>query len=318
MEEGGKFILSVPLSWINIICSLKKHNGSPPYTYAEKKEFKNVIRNMKKQSDEENFEEAEAQAYRCWTPTGIPSEVAEVFNDQSVVKLQPSSPPFCHLAAALHSFTEDQPPYTLPLSSTLPDMKSSTAFYIELQKLYKKRAEEEKEILKSYIRVPGIKDDFIDLFVKNSHGIRMLRGEQWGKLDADPQALGTSLIFNFIFVCRQRTTTLTLLFSAIAIETSPKQVAIHLALSAYASLSKKNQPNRPLALTVESLMAEAQILLPRGATLPEEFEYTVGEVYVYLFFSSSLSSTLLLKEYHIAFVLPMRIYPILLLSLEVS
>ena len=198
MEEGGKFILSVPLSWINIYLFLKKHNGSPPYTYAEKKEFKNIIRNMKKQSDEENFEEAEAQAYRCWTPTGIPSEVAEVFNDQSVVKLQPSSPPFCHLAAALHSFTEDQPPYTLPLSSTLPDMKSSTAFYIELQKLYKKRAEEEKEILKSYIRVPGIKDDFIDLFVKNSHGIRMLRGEQWGKLDADPQALGTSLIFNFL------------------------------------------------------------------------------------------------------------------------
>ena len=176
----------------------KKHNGSPPYTYAEKKEFKNIIRNMKRQSDEENFEEAEAQAYRCWTPTGIPSEVAEVFNDQSVVKLQPSSPPFCHLAAALHSYTENQPPFTLPLSSTLPDMKSSTAFYIELQKLYKKRAEEEKEILKSYIRVPGIKDDFIDLFVKNSHGIRLLRGEQWGKLDADPQVLGTSLFLLFI------------------------------------------------------------------------------------------------------------------------
>jgi len=209
---------------------------------------------MKKQSDEENFEEAEAQAYRCWTQTGIPSEVIEVFNDPSVVKLQPSSPPFCHLAAALHSYTKNQPPYTLPLSSTLPDMKSSTAFYIELQKLYKKRAEEEKEILKSYIQVPGIKDDFVDLFVKNSHGIRMLRGKQWGKLDADPQALAT------------------------AIETSPKQVAIHLALSAYASLSKKQQPNAPLALTVESLTAEVQNLLPPSTTLPEEFEYAVGEV----------------------------------------
>ena len=150
---------------------------------------------MKKNSDEENFEEAEAQAYRCWTQTSVPSEVIEVFNDQSVVKLQPSSPPFCHLAAALHSYTKNQPPYTLPLSSTLPDMKSSTAYYIELQKLYKKRAEEEKEIFKSYIQVPGIKDDFVDLFVKNSHGIRMLRGKQWGKLDADPQALGTSCNF---------------------------------------------------------------------------------------------------------------------------
>ena len=175
----------------------KKHNGSPPSTYAEKQEFKKIIGSMKKNPDEENFEEAEAQAYRCWTQTSVPSEVIDVFNDQSVVKLQPSSPPFCHLAAALHSYTKNQPPYTLPLSSTLPDMKSSTAYYIELQKLYKNRAEEEKEILKSYIQVPGIKDDFIDLFVKNSHGIRMLRGKQWGKLDADPQALGTRYSFCF-------------------------------------------------------------------------------------------------------------------------
>jgi hypothetical protein len=72
------------------------------------------------------------------------------------------------------------------------------------------------------------------------------------------------------------------LFSATSIETSPKQVAIHLALSAYASLSKKQLPNAPLVLTVESLMAEAQILLPPGGTLPEEFEYTVGEVCVYI------------------------------------
>lgn len=70
---------------------------------------------------------------------------------------------------------------------------------------------------------------------------------------------------------------------AAAIETSPKQIAIHLALSAYASLSRKQQPNTPLALTVESLTAEAQTLLPLGTILPEEFEYTVGEVYVSYF-----------------------------------
>src|SRR5882757_3453451 len=97
--------------------------------------------------------------------------------------------PFCHLAAALHSYTTNQPPYTLPLLSTLPDMKSSITYYIELQKLYNKRAEEEKEIPKSYIQVPDIKDesdDFINVLVKNSHGIRMLRGKQWGQLDGDP------------------------------------------------------------------------------------------------------------------------------------
>ena len=70
------------------------------------------------------------------------------------------------------------------------------------------------------------------------------------------------------------------LFSTTAIEISPKQVVIHLALSAYASLSKKQKPNAPLALTVE-FTAGAQSLLPLSTTLPEEFEYTVGEVYVY-------------------------------------
>ena len=191
MEESGEY-LHIVLNQ-HIQSNFKKHNGSPPSTYPEKQEFKKIIGDMKKKSDEENFEEAEAQAYRCWTQTSIPSEVSEVFKDQSVVNVQPSSPPFYHLAAALHSYTKSQPPYTLPLSSTLPDMKSNTAYYIEVQNLYKRRAEEEKEIFKSYIEVPGIKDDFIDLFVKNSHGIRMMRGKQWGKLDADPQALGKAI-----------------------------------------------------------------------------------------------------------------------------
>jgi hypothetical protein len=96
---------------------------------------------------------------------------------------------------------------------------------------------------------------------------------------------------NFLIFIFVSTTTLTL-FSVTAIETSPKQVAIHLALSAYSSLSKKQQPNSPLALTVESLTAEARILLPPSTTLPEEFEYAVGEVYVYIY---NFSSTLLLK-----------------------
>ena len=92
-----------------------------------------------------------------------------------------------------------------------------------------------------------------------------MREKQWCKLDADPQALGTSLIFcySFFFVS---TTTLDL-FSATAIETSPKQVAIHLALSAYASLAKKQRPNAPCIS-----------LLPPSTT----FEYAVGEVYVYM------------------------------------
>ena len=46
-----------------------QHDGKPPQTSAERQEFKKRILAMKVKIDEENFDEAEAQAYRCWTET---------------------------------------------------------------------------------------------------------------------------------------------------------------------------------------------------------------------------------------------------------
>jgi NEDD8-activating enzyme E1 regulatory subunit len=66
-------------------------------------------------------------------------------------------------------------------------MKASTTSYIHLQKMYKKRAEEEKEIFKSYLKV-DVNDAVVDSFVKNSHAVRVMRGRQWGKLETS--ALG--------------------------------------------------------------------------------------------------------------------------------
>lgn len=144
---------------------------------------------MKFKFDEENFDEAESQAYRCWTDTTVPSDIASLFQDLALSSLTPDSPPFFHLLSALHQFTL-QPPHTLPLTSTLPDMKADTNSYIHLQKLYKTRAEEEKAIFKSFLTVP-IDDALVDTFVKNSHGLKLLRGKKWGVLDSDPVALGS-------------------------------------------------------------------------------------------------------------------------------
>jgi len=145
---------------------------------------------MRKKSDEENFEEAEAQAYRVWSTTTVPSEIRELFANPKVLSLSPASAPFFHLVHALSKFVEEQPSHTLPLTSTLPDMKASTGCYIHLQKLYKTRAEEEKAIFKSYLQIP-VPEDMVDAFVKNSHALKLLRGQRWGTLDADPHALGT-------------------------------------------------------------------------------------------------------------------------------
>ncbi|KAJ7485285.1 hypothetical protein FB451DRAFT_1337569 [Mycena latifolia] len=211
------------------------HDGKPPQTTAEKKLFK----------EGENFDEAEAQAYRCWTETRVPSDIAALFQDPQLSALSPTSPPFFHLLDALRQFTLE-PPHTLPLSSTLPDMKANTSSYIHLQKLYKTRAEEEKAAFKAFLTVP-IDDGLIDSFVKNAHGLKVLRGKKWGALDADPAALAS------------------------AVASSPKATATHLALSALAVVATP-QP------TVEALTAAAQALLPPGAELPDEFSDAVGEI----------------------------------------
>jgi amyloid beta precursor protein binding protein 1 len=143
---------------------------------------------MRKKQDEENFEEAEAQAYRAWTPTTVPSDIKSLFQDPKIVNLSSTSPPFFHLVNALSKFVEDQPSRSLPLSSTLPDMKASTEAYIQLQRMYKKRAEEEKEAFKKYLQVT-IDDAVVDAFLKNSHALKLLRGRPWGGLDSDPKAL---------------------------------------------------------------------------------------------------------------------------------
>lgn len=71
-------------------------------------------------------------------------------------------------------------------------MKSDTHNYIHLQRLYKTRAEEEKQTFKSYLRVP-VDDGIVDSFVKNAHALVVLRGKPWGTFDQDKAALGNSL-----------------------------------------------------------------------------------------------------------------------------
>ncbi|KAF7325748.1 NEDD8-activating enzyme E1 regulatory subunit [Mycena kentingensis (nom. inval.)] len=221
------------------------HDGKAPQTSDEKKQFKEGLQAMKVKFDEENFDEAESQAYRCWTETKVPSEISDLFQDPQLSSLGPTSPPFFHLVDALRKFSLE-PPHTLPLNASLPDMKANTVNYIQLQTMYKKRAEEEKAAFKAHLAVP-LDDGLIDSFVKNAHGLKVLRGKKYGTLDGDATAL------------------------AEAISMSPKAGATHLALAALARVSSEKP-------TVEELTAAAQALLPPGTELPEDFENAVGEV----------------------------------------
>ncbi|KAG8911801.1 hypothetical protein FRC00_005802, partial [Tulasnella sp. 408] len=201
------------------------HAGKAPSTYAEKQEFKQRILKMKKKDDEENFDEAVAQAYKAWTNTVVPSEVEALFNDPATKNLTANSDPFFHLVHALQVYTS-QPPHTLPLSATLPDMKSDTKSYIHLQRLYKEQAAEDKARFTDILRGleagsagaggGAVALDMVDDFVKNAHALRLIRGKKWTGLVDDVEAL------------------------TLAREMAPSAVATHLALSALYAFEGKN------------------------------------------------------------------------------
>lgn len=150
-----------------------------------------MIAAMKRKPDEENLDEAIAQSYRAWTETKVPSGISDLFLDPKVTSIDPSSSSFYQLLHALKQFTE-QAPYTLPISSTLPDMKADTANYIHLQKLYKAQAELEKEQFLTILREQGTEADprMVEDFLRNAHGLKIIRGSKWTSLIADSEAIG--------------------------------------------------------------------------------------------------------------------------------
>jgi NEDD8-activating enzyme E1 regulatory subunit len=81
----------------------------------------------------------------------------------------------------------------------LPDMKSDTEGYVRLQNIYRTQAAIECEQFRSLLQVP-IEKELVDLFVKNAHGVQLLKGTRYGALDAAPERLGECLIRRNIYM----------------------------------------------------------------------------------------------------------------------
>ncbi|KAG8744053.1 hypothetical protein FRC10_010942 [Ceratobasidium sp. 414] len=156
------------------------HDGNPPASYAERQAFKAQITSMQVKSDEENFEEAVAQAYRAWTTTGVPGDIQALFADAKCTGYPNATAgsgtsQFWALLRALHLFTAARG--YLPLSASVPDMKADTTNYIGLQGMYKRQADAERKEFVGLLRevvaqtgqrhvegdgeVPGVSDDAI-------------------------------------------------------------------------------------------------------------------------------------------------------------
>ena len=118
-----------------------------PSNYKEKCQIKEIVKSLNlKNADgvplpEENFEEALTNVNNVFSPTRIPSVVTDLFKNPMANHPLKSkkNPKFWILVRSLKEFANQH--NVLPLRGSLPDMFSDSKRYIELQNIYKNKAE---------------------------------------------------------------------------------------------------------------------------------------------------------------------------------
>jgi len=162
------------------------HNGNLPKSNTEKVTFqKQILDTGREYQHAHNFQEARDNAYLCYVPFSIPSEVQDILNDDKCNNLIATSKKFWILARALKTFiaNEGEGIY-LPLSGVLPDISTTAPVYINLQKLYNAKAAKDcdafaahtRAILKSLGRAEDeISAEKIQFFCKQSADLQVSR-----------------------------------------------------------------------------------------------------------------------------------------------
>lgn len=133
------------------------HDGQLPKGSKECRAFKDLLRSWQRSIDgcpipEENFAEAVNNAHLVWAPPVIASETRSILGDESVSMLNSSSSDFWVLVAALKRFLEAEGRGSLPLEGSLPDMHASTQRYLELQRLYRDKAEADAAAVENHVK----------------------------------------------------------------------------------------------------------------------------------------------------------------------
>ncbi len=174
----------------------KNEGKELPKSFDEKNTFKKMVKAMSRNWGRElNFMEADDNAYLAYTTQDIPWEVesllgsiqetfeTKIANSDEGNKAIVSS--FDILLLALHRFMKDHRGFP-PLDGSIPDMTASTQKYIELQNIYKTKAEsdkgEMKKILSAIAQEYGtdltlstISDDELGIFCKNIFHLRLTK-----------------------------------------------------------------------------------------------------------------------------------------------
>ncbi|RDD43316.1 NEDD8-activating enzyme E1 regulatory subunit [Trichoplax sp. H2] len=164
------------------------HDGALPKTYKEKDQFKQMIANGIMQDsegrpeEEDNFQEAIKNALITLVPTKIPSSVEALLKDEKCLNMSPDSSNFWILVRALKEFVDKTG--TLPVRGSIPDMTADSTRYINLQRIYQAKANEDASKMTEYVKnileslgkgVNSISVQEISNFCKNAFFLKVIR-----------------------------------------------------------------------------------------------------------------------------------------------
>lgn len=139
----------------------KQSKGQLPKTFAEKDEFKETIKAMAKNySSELNFNEAVEKAYKAFGYEPVPYEIQQILDDEKASSNEFHSN-FWTLVSALKQFVEVNG--CLPVNGKVPDMTATSDFYITLQKIYQKKAQEDREKFSKILTEQADKKELMEI-----------------------------------------------------------------------------------------------------------------------------------------------------------
>ncbi|KAG0678854.1 hypothetical protein C6P40_000235 [Pichia californica] len=156
-------------------------------------QIRKCIKSLYKTGDESNLDEAYNKAYLIMkNSTNLSNNIKYIFNNVKCLNITKSSSLFWILTNALKSFYDIF--HILPITGILPDMESDTKEYINLKNLYTEKFNIDKKYikekviktLKSLDRSPNEilnNEQLLDLFLKNSHYLKVIKGTKWDSID---------------------------------------------------------------------------------------------------------------------------------------
>lgn len=171
----------------------EKGDDALPKTFAEKEEYRKELKSLARDMNMElNFIEADQNYYLAYTDLEIPFEVQELIdlaqeNLAQKIEKKGDVDMFDVLLLALKKFMESHDGFP-PLNGSIPDMTASTQGYIELQTIYKSKAESDVQEMKKIIAaivdeydtdksgvIPLVSDDDLNVFCKNIYNLRLIK-----------------------------------------------------------------------------------------------------------------------------------------------